>query len=44
MSGVHPVSSMMELIESSRVLEANVNMIHYQDDSLSKLLGSLPRK
>jgi flagellar basal body rod protein FlgG len=43
-SGVHPVSSMMELIESSRVLEANVNMIHYQDDSLSKLLGSLPRK
>jgi flagellar basal body rod protein FlgG len=35
---------MMELIESSRVLEANVNMIHYQDDSLSRLLDSLPRK
>jgi flagellar basal body rod protein FlgG len=43
-SGIRPVASMMELIESSRVLEANVNMIHYQDDSLSRLLGSLPRK
>ena len=43
-SGVQPVTSMMELIESARALEANVNMIHYQDDSLSRLLGSLPRK
>ncbi|HLJ12170.1 MAG TPA: flagellar hook basal-body protein [Planctomycetaceae bacterium] len=43
-SGVRPVASMMELIESSRALEANVNMIHYQDDSLSRLLDSLPRK
>lgn len=43
-SGVQPVTGMMELIESSRALEANVNMIHYQDDSLSRLLGSLPRK
>src|SRR5262249_38210897 len=43
-SGVQPVTSMMELIESSRALEANVNMIHYQDDSLSRLLDSLPRK
>jgi flagellar basal-body rod protein FlgF len=43
-SGVRPIASMMELIESARALEANVNMIHYQDDSLSRLLGSLPRK
>lgn len=43
-SGVQPITSMMELIESARALEANVNMIHYQDDSLSRLLGSLPRK
>jgi flagellar basal body rod protein FlgG len=43
-SGVQPVAGMMELIESSRVMEANVNMIHYQDDSLARLLGSLPRK
>jgi flagellar basal-body rod protein FlgF/flagellar basal-body rod protein FlgG len=43
-SGVQPVTGMMELIESSRVMEANVNMIHFQDDSLARLLGSLPRK
>jgi flagellar basal body rod protein FlgG len=43
-SGVRPVSSMMELIESSRTLEANVNMIKTQDDSLDRLLQSLPRK
>lgn len=43
-SGVRPVASMMELIESSRTLEANVNMIKTQDDSLERLLQSLPRK
>lgn len=43
-SGVRPVGSMMELIESSRTLEANVNMIKTQDDSLDRLLQSLPRK
>ena len=43
-SGVEPVIGIMELIESSRGLEANVNMIHFQDDALSKLLDSLPRK
>ncbi len=43
-SGVRPVASMMELIESSRTLEANVNMIKTQDDSLDRLLQSLPRK
>ena len=43
-SGVRPVASMMELIESSRTLEANVNMIKSQDESLDRLLQSLPRK
>lgn len=43
-SGVRPVASMMELIESARTLEANVNMIKTQDDSLERLLQSLPRK
>ncbi len=43
-SGVRPVASMMELIESSRTLEANVNMIKTQDDSLDRLLQTLPRK
>ena len=43
-SGIQPVTSMMELIESSRTLEANVNMIHTQDESLDRLLQSLPRK
>jgi flagellar basal body rod protein FlgG len=43
-SGVKPVASMMELIESSRALEANVNLIKYQDESLDRLLSSLPRK
>ncbi len=43
-SGVRPVQSMMELISSSRALEANTNMIQYQDDSLGRLLQSLPRK
>jgi flagellar basal body rod protein FlgG len=43
-SGVRPVASMMELIESSRTVEANVNMIKTQDESLDRLLQSLPRK
>jgi len=43
-SGVRPVGSMIELISSSRALEANTNMIQYQDDSLGRLLASLPRK
>ena len=43
-SGVGPVASMMELIESSRTVEANINMIKTQDDSLDRLLQSLPRK
>ncbi|MFO1019137.1 MAG: flagellar hook-basal body protein [Planctomycetales bacterium] len=43
-SGARPVIEMMELIESSRMFEANVNMIKYQDESLGKLIESLPRR
>ena len=43
-SNVKPVLGMTELIETARVLEANVNLIRYQDESLARLLQSLPRK
>jgi flagellar basal-body rod protein FlgF len=43
-AGVNPIHGMMELIESSRALEANVNMIRHQDEALSRLLQTLPRK
>lgn len=43
-SGTNPVTEMMQLIEASRAFEANVNMVKYQDDSLGRLLQSVPRK
>lgn len=43
-SGTRPVNEMTDLIESSRMLEANVNMIKYQDESLGRLLDSLARR
>jgi flagellar basal-body rod protein FlgF len=43
-SGVQPTQAMMELIESSRAFEANINMIRFQDEALGRLLQSLPRK
>lgn len=43
-SGVNPMQGMMELIESSRALESNINMIRQQDEALSRLLQSIPRK
>jgi flagellar basal-body rod protein FlgF/flagellar basal-body rod protein FlgG len=43
-SGVRPTQEMMELIEASRMFEANVRMIQTQDESLdaliSRVLGS----
>ena len=42
-STTQPVTEMMDLIESSRAFEANINMIKHQDDALGRLLGSLPR-
>ncbi len=39
-SNVSPVSEMIEMVQASRMLEANVNMIKYQDDALDRLLQS----
>jgi flagellar basal-body rod protein FlgF len=39
-SGVRPVSEMVDMIQASRMVEANVNMIKYQDDALDRLLQS----
>jgi flagellar basal-body rod protein FlgF len=39
-SSVAPVSEMIELIQASRTLEANVNMIKFQDEALDRLLQS----
>jgi len=35
---------MLDLIQSSRQFEMNTTMIQHQDESLSRLLSSLPRK
>ena len=39
MSGVKPTLAMMELIETSRALEANINMIRNQDEMLGGLIN-----
>jgi flagellar basal-body rod protein FlgF len=39
-SGVAPVSEMVDMVQSSRMFEANVTMIKYQDDALDRLLQS----
>ncbi len=43
-SGTNPTLEMLELIESSRLFESNINMIKMQDDSLDRLISSLPRR
>ena len=43
-SGVNAVTEMVELIESSRAYEANVNMIRSQDDALARLLTSAAKR
>ena len=43
-SGTNSVEEMMELVSSSRMFESNINMIKLQDDSLGRLLQSMPRK
>ena len=40
-SAVEPTSAMMELIESSRVYEANLRLIQHQDQSIGNLIGRL---
>jgi len=39
-SGVSPVNEMVEMIQASRAVEANVNMIKFQDEALDRLLQS----
>jgi flagellar basal-body rod protein FlgF len=39
-SGVTPVSEMVDMLQASRLVEANVNMIKFQDDALDRLLQS----
>jgi flagellar basal-body rod protein FlgF len=43
-SGTRPMTEMLEMIESSRGFEANLNMIKYQDEALGRLLQTMPRK
>ena len=42
-SGIVPVHEMVQLIETSRAFEANLNMIKYQDEALGTLLSTVPR-
>lgn len=43
-SGTNPTLEMLELIETSRMFESNINMIKMQDDTLDRLISSLPRR
>ncbi len=43
-SAVNPTQAMMELIEASRVYEANVRMIQTQDEAIGQLLGRVLRQ
>jgi flagellar basal-body rod protein FlgF len=43
MSGVEPTTEMVELIETSRAVEANLNMMQTQDEMLSGLVNRLMR-
>jgi flagellar basal body rod protein FlgG len=43
-SGTQSVSEMVQLIGASRAFETNINMIRFQDESLSQLLQVIPRR
>lgn len=43
-SGTNSIEEMMELVTSTRMFESNINMIKMQDDSLGRLLQSMPRR
>ncbi|GIW98957.1 MAG: flagellar basal body protein [Pirellulaceae bacterium] len=43
-SAVNPTEAMMELIEASRVYEANIRMIQTQDEAIGQLLGRVLRQ
>ena len=42
-SGVQPTTEMIEMIEASRAVEANINMMQTQDEMLSGLINRLMR-
>jgi len=43
-SAVEPTGAMMQLIEASRVYEANIRMIQTQDESMGQLIGRVLRQ
>ncbi len=43
-SAVEPTGAMMQLIEASRVYEANIRMIQSQDESMGQLIGRVLRQ
>ena len=43
-SGTNAISEMLSMIQASRAFETNINMIRIQDESMSRLLQSLPRR
>jgi flagellar basal-body rod protein FlgF len=43
-SNADPVHGMVELIETSRAFEMNINLVKYQDEMLGQLIQSVPRK
>lgn len=43
-SDTDPVGGMVELIQSSRGFEMNLNLVRLQDETLARLLQSIPRK
>jgi len=43
MSGAQPTTEMIEMIEASRAVEANINMMQTQDEMLSDLINRLMR-
>lgn len=44
LSGVEPTGAMMQLIEASRVYEANVKMIQSQDEAMGQLINRVLRQ
>ncbi|MCA9127388.1 MAG: flagellar hook basal-body protein [Planctomycetales bacterium] len=44
MSAVEPTQAMMELIEASRVYEANIRLIQTQDEAMGQLIGRVLRQ
>jgi flagellar basal body rod protein FlgG len=43
-SNANPVHGMVDLIETSRAFEMNINLVKYQDEMLGQLIQSVPRK